>query len=419
MNETIIVRFLHEFWNLITEMSVYLLLGFFLAGILNVLISKRFVQRHLGDSGFWASFKASALGVPLPLCSCGVIPTAISFYQQGASKPSTISFLISTPQTGIDSILITGVFIGWPFAIFRALVAFFSGIAGGWITSLFHGKKTSGHPETKLSNEASKNLTLWDKIRQVFSYAFGEFMYGLSHYLLLGLILAAIIAVIVPDNYFETISGNRFVVYFLVLVASIPLYICATSSVPMAAVLLLKGLSPGAVLIFLMAGPATNMATITVLFKTLGRYATFAYLTTITGFSIAFAFIIDSFSWIQLTPLHTHAHQHHFFPDSITLIASVVLFGLILYHISRRGIYWYQRHFINKTLPMSSSKIYQVEGMNCNHCKMRMEKAISSIEGVEAVIADPEKNTLQVTGENFDDRLIKQKVEELGYKFIQ
>ncbi|MDE5959958.1 MAG: permease, partial [Muribaculaceae bacterium] len=124
-----ITEFLATFWAMLCEMAPYLLLGFLFAGMLHAFLPASFYNRHLGRPGFWSVAKAAMFGVPLPLCSCGVIPTAMSMRRQGASRAATVSFLISTPQTGVDSILATGSLLGWPLALIRPIAAFATALA--------------------------------------------------------------------------------------------------------------------------------------------------------------------------------------------------------------------------------------------------------------------------------------------------
>jgi len=250
---------------LTSEMAPFLLLGFLFAGLLKVFVPPDLMSRYLGKSSTSAVVNASLLGIPLPLCSCGVLPAGISLYKNGASKGSSVSFLISTPQTGIDSILVTWSMLGLPFAILRPIVAFFTGIAGGLVTN----KIERSQPIKQAKNKS--HIRNKFSIKEIFRYAFVEMVADIASWLVIGLLIAALITVIIPDNFFTEYNLSGISGMLLILIVSIPLYICATSSVPIAAVLLLKGLSPGALLVFLMAGPATNAATITVIGKTLGK----------------------------------------------------------------------------------------------------------------------------------------------------
>ena len=247
-------------------MAPYLILGFLIAGILKVLVPANIMTKYLGKSNTSSVINASLFGIPLPLCSCGVLPTGISLYKNGASKGSSVSFLISTPQTGVDSILVTWSMLGLPLAIIRPITAFFTGVAGGILTNKFDSTRLSIKTEVN-QEKKSKGSSL----REIFRYAFIEMVDDIAKWLVIGLLIAAFITVAVPDEFFNEFNITGLTGMVLILVVSIPLYICATASVPIAAVLLLKGLSPGAILVFLMAGPATNAATITVIGKNLGK----------------------------------------------------------------------------------------------------------------------------------------------------
>jgi len=194
----IVLRFLTELWGLMLEMSPYLLLGFLFAGILYAWFPKEKVTRYLGKSNTRSVINAALLGVPLPLCSCGVIPTGISFYKSGASKGSTISFLISTPQTGVDSIMVTWSLLGLPFAIFRAIIALISGIFGGVLSNRFLSNEIKVDDTDSASVEIPRKIGIWGML----NYAFIEFMEDIVKWLVIGLFIAAALAVILPEDFF-------------------------------------------------------------------------------------------------------------------------------------------------------------------------------------------------------------------------
>lgn len=405
----LIQTFFTEFWNISLEMAPYLLLGFFIAGILHVFIKINNIQKYFHNSTFISSLNAAILGVPLPLCSCGVIPTAISFHRQGASKPATVSFLISTPQTGIDSILLTWSLLGLPFAIIRPVVAFFSGIAGGLITGKFTKKevvKINEKSETAIQHPTSLKY----KIIETFRYAFFEFMQDIARWLLIGITLATLINILVPENFFLSLNESYILTMLLVLLISIPLYVCATGSIPIAAVLMAKGLSPGIALLFLMAGPATNIATLTVLLKTLGKKTTLIYLLSIIGGAIISAIIIDFLlpkSWFvfSISPIE-HIHHH---TNIITVIITIIFFILLIYNLI-------QPLFSKKTkVGIENQTVIKVEGMMCNRCKESIEQAISEIENVTKVTVNLSSKTLTVKGNNIDINKIKSVIKNLGY----
>ena len=411
-----------ELFNILSTMAPYLLLGFFFAGLLHLLFPKKKVRKYMGKNNFKSIFNASMLGVPLPLCSCGVIPTGISFYKHGASKASTVSFLISTPQTGVDSIFVTYSLLGLPFAIIRPIVAFITGLFGGLIT-----KKLD--PETVDSTLQSDNNTeelpsgFLPWIKEMFRYSFVEFLQDISNWLIIGLFIAALISVIIPNDFFADKIPNDFIGMLLILVLSVPVYICATASVPVAAVLMLKGLSPGAALVLLMAGPATNAATITMIGKVLGKKSLIGYLGAIISGALLSGLFIDYFlpaDWFRVSQHFIHtAHGHsQMLPGWIQIGSAVTLTLLIL-----NG---YIRKFIStgkikseSTLPNSFSheniQTLHVEGMTCNHCKANVENSVKSSEGVEEASVDLLSGTVVIKGNSFNLEKIKTGIENIGY----
>lgn len=323
--------FLNELYFITTEMAPYLLLGFLFAGILYLLFPKKRVRQYMGRNKNSAVVNASILGIPLPLCSCGVIPTGLSFYRNGASKGSTVSFLISTPQTGIDSILVTYSLLGLPFAVIRPIVALFTGISGGFLTNrLTRDEKV----EETGGNDNNKPLPkgFFPKVKEMLRYAFVEFLQDIMGWLIIGLLIAALLAVFIPDDFFAGSTSNNILEMIIIMVAAIPLYICATASVPIAAVLILKGLSPGAALVLLMAGPATNAATITMIAKVMGRKSLTAYLVSIISGALIFGFLINNFlpgSWFVL-PEHVMSHDHEILPQWLSIGSAIILVLLII-----------------------------------------------------------------------------------------
>jgi uncharacterized membrane protein YraQ (UPF0718 family) len=285
-----------DFWNTVAEMSPYLLFGFFMAGILSVLISQQFVERHLGGRGIWPLVKASIFGVPLPLCSCGVIPVSMSLRKHGASKGSTVSFLLSTPQTGMDSVFVTLSLLGPLFAIFRPLAAFVTGIVGGALVDVFGYNAEEDSPiPPKCSDECCGGAENNKKIARGLKYGFVTLPRDIGKAMLVGLVAAAVISVLVPDDFLaEKLGmGKGLLPMVVMMILGIPVYVCATASVPVAAVLILKGLTPGAALVFLMTGPATNAASFATIWKILGKTTAITYLATVAGCALLGGIILD------------------------------------------------------------------------------------------------------------------------------
>lgn len=283
-----------DFWGTVAEMSPYLLFGFFAAGLLSVVISQRLVEKHLGGTGLWPLVKASLFGVPLPLCSCSVIPVSMSLHKHGAAKGPTLSFLLSTPQTGVDSILVTLSLLGPLFAVFRPLAAFITGIIGGGLVNLFDPLETT--VQEKSGPENCPHCRSDNKILTGLKYGFVTLPRDIGKAMLLGLLVAAFISAVVPEGYFAEKLGTGIVPMLVMMALGIPVYVCATASVPVAAALILKGISPGAALVFLMTGPATNAATFATIWKVLGRTTAVIYLATVAGCALAAGLILDYFA---------------------------------------------------------------------------------------------------------------------------
>ena len=317
------IQLAREFWLLLGEMAPWLLFGFLVAGVLSVFLRPETIERHLGGRGIGSSLKAAAFGVPLPLCSCGVIPVAASLRRHGASRGATAAFLLSTPQTGVDSILVTFSLLGPVFAVVRPVVAFLSGVIGGLAVDLLGDEReapTAPAPEaatplplpaappagdpagetcTDACCAAEPGEPWW---RRVLEYGFVTLPEDLARPLLLGILVAGLIGLLVPEDLFAGILGHGIVPMLAMMVIGIPIYVCATGSVPVAAALIAKGVCPGAALVFLMTGPATNSATIATVWKILGRRAALAYLAVVALTALGSGLLLDAaFDWTGLS----------------------------------------------------------------------------------------------------------------------
>jgi uncharacterized membrane protein YraQ (UPF0718 family)/copper chaperone CopZ len=421
------MSYLLDFWNelvgLTIEMAPYLLLGFLFAGILYAWFPASKMSKYLGANNSASVINASLLGIPLPLCSCGVIPTGISFYKNGASKGSAVSFLISTPQTGVDSIMVTWSLLGLPMAIIRPLIAFFTGILGGLLTNKLERKEAATEPVVKVNVQQEKKVGLLGMLR----YAFVDFLEDIVKWLSIGLLLAALIAVLIPEDFFLRYLTNDYLSMLIILVVSIPLYVCATGSVPIAAVLMLKGLSPGAAIVFLMAGPATNAATISVIGNAMGRKTLFRYLVSIIGGALFFGVIVNEFlprEWFTGAIQHIHGgeHGHELLPQWLQISSAFILTFLMLNGLFRKYIKPLFKRKKLKIEPLNINEMstnIKVEGMTCNHCKMNVENGIKSVAGVSGVVADIQTGKVVMEGENIDLEAVKNVVNGLGYKFVE
>ncbi len=425
MFDKYIISFFTEFYFLFSEMAPFLLLGFLFAGLLHAYIPQKKLARFLGKPTFRSATNASLLGVPLPLCSCGVIPAGVSLYKNGASKGASTSFLISTPQTGIDSIMATYSLLGLPYAILRPLVAFITGIIGGQLNhklvKVQHNNNNNNNNNDKHNNNNSNNNNNHPnsspRILRALRYGFGELVEDILKWLTIGLLVAALLSVLIPESFFSTYLGNGFLEILVVLIASTPMYICATGSIPMAAVLLAKGLSPGAALVLLMAGPATNVATMTVVGRVFGRQTLIIYLLSIIGGAIGFGLFINNFLpdiWFSKA-LNT-VHHHEFLPGWLSIASSIVLFVIMIYAAYTRWIKQKKNETMQKQEgSMNDVLELHVSGMTCSHCKSAVERGVSAIDGVEEVIVDLDSGETRILGK-VDRALVVNTVNGLGYQ---
>ncbi|MEN8128124.1 MAG: SO_0444 family Cu/Zn efflux transporter [Planctomycetota bacterium] len=321
-----------DFWNTLSEMSPYLLFGFGVAGLLSVWIDAELVQRHLGGTGFWQVFKASLFGVPLPLCSCGVIPVSMSLHKHGASRGATVSFLLSTPQTGVDSILVTYSLMGPIFAVFRPLAAFITGVFGGCLINAVENSGSHAPPEEKekCADTCCSYGNKQGRFIRAFKHGFVTLPSDIGRSMLAGLFIAALIAALVPEDYFAAqLSGgaSRIISMLIMMVVGIPVYVCATASVPIAVQLIAIGLSPGTAFVFLMTGPATNAATLVTLSGQVGKRAAAIFLLTVVTSSLAGGLILDAIFAGDISQI-VHAHGL-MLPAWFKGICAVVLLGVL------------------------------------------------------------------------------------------
>jgi uncharacterized membrane protein YraQ (UPF0718 family) len=338
-----------DFWSTVAQMSPYLLFGFFVAGLLSVLVSQRMVERHLGGHGLLPVLKASLFGIPLPLCSCGVIPVSMSLRKHGASKGATISFLLSTPQTGVDSILVTYSLLGPVFAIFRPLIALATGLVGGVLVNLFGPSPEDREQKTEKGEQPTENGTASNlksegpgdcccchhtvtparKLLNGLHYGLVSLPRDIGKPLLVGLVIAALISIIVPNDFFAGRLGQGLPAMLVMMAIGIPLYVCASASVPVAAALILKGLSPGAALVFLMTGPATNAAGLATIWNQLGRRTAILYLLTVAACALAGGFLLDAV--LPRIELSATSHIHNMAPTLLQHVCAIVLLALLGY----------------------------------------------------------------------------------------
>lgn len=326
-------------------MSFYILIGLLIAGILKQLIPDNFIRSHLGKNKISSVIKATIFGIPMPVCSCSVIPLAKSLQKEGASKGSVQSFLIATPITGADSIMATYSFFGWFFTAYRVITSIFIAIITGIVQNYVEKKdekkdkvamdfsvnkpinNTSANDSCVSSCCSSKTNSKFS-IKESFNYAFNVLFKDIYIGLFAGLIIGAVFTTLLPKEILEPIFKYEFLTYIAVLIISLPLYVCATASLPIAAAFLLSGMSSGGVFVFLSAGPATNSITMGVVASMFGKKSLFIYLGVISVLSIFFGYIFDSFfSNLEVFDIHSHVDQF----SLLDTISTILLFLLMFY----------------------------------------------------------------------------------------
>lgn len=350
---------MQEVVYLITGMSPYLLLGFLLAGLMHAFVPGKFYTKYLSRKSFRSVLNAALLGIPLPLCSCGVIPTAMSLRKEGASKGAVVSFLIATPQTGVDSIIATFSLMGLPFAIVRPIAALFTAIFGGVIVDKAEPeKKCCCHSEEKNTEEHSccchshkeeaehvchchseekkaedgchSHKSFFTKIKEALTYAYVDMIEDVGKWLVVGLVVAAAITVLVPTEYFAVFQGNTLASMLLVLCIAMPMYLCATGSIPIAVALMMKGLTPGAALVMLMAGPACNFASMLLIRRSLGLRTMLVYILSIVLGAVAFGYLIDMLQFSGMVDFLYQLKEVHSCHDEHAGVFSWICTGLLL-----------------------------------------------------------------------------------------
>lgn len=400
-------------------MSPYLLLGFFLAGLMHEFVPGKIYSRYLSRPNFMSVLYATLVGIPLPLCSCGVIPTAMGLRREGASRGATVAFLTATPQTGVDSIIATYSMMGLPFALIRPFAALITAIFSGSLQNVFGTKEDVALTSMQQQTTHSKKGSLLGVLR----YAFVEMMGDIGKWLVVGLIIAGLITALVPDNWFAVFQDNSLLSILFVLALSVPMYLCATGSIPIAVALILKGLTPGAAFVLLMAGPASNMASILVIRKVLGTRSLILYLTAILFGAITFGLCIDYLcptEWFVGALQHTHACCHGQHTDWLGWACSVTLVLLLVnalspWHVFGGGHDHCHCHEEACECEKENELKFEVKGMNCSHCSGTVHDTIAALSGVSDVEVSIEQKEAIVHGSNLDAEAICKAVEAVGF----
>jgi hypothetical protein len=332
--------------DIVLDAGVFMLFGFAVAGLLHAFVSAGNVQKYLGTGRFMPVLKASLIGLPLPLCSCGVLPAAMSLRKRGASRGATVSFLISTPETGVDSIAISFALLDPIMAIFRPIAAFITALVTGVACDTLNDKKEGENNIAFHQNECcavyfpeNRPKTLFNRLHHGMRFAYIDMLDDLGKWLVLGILIAAAITAIVPEGFFEQYIGNNFLVMLLMLVVGIPLYMCATSSTPLAASLILAGISPGAALVLLLAGPATNAAGITVIARHMGIKTAAVYLGGIAVVSMMMGTLLDVIYKyvVHIRPNEAIGQAAEWLPLWIRISGAVILAAGLLWSFGKQA----------------------------------------------------------------------------------
>jgi len=392
-----------EAFALIAKMGPYLLLGFAAAGVLHVILPFGTIARHLGGTGPWPVIKAVLLGVPLPICSCGVVPLAASLKRSGARDGATIGFLITTPTTGVDSILATYSLLGGAFTALRVAATVVLGLVAGFGTELVsHSEAVTAEPPPPVV--AVQGFV--GRAVAALKYALVELMGGIARPLAVGIAVGGLITYALPADLLESTIGHGFLSYAAMMAIGIPLSVCASGSIPLAVALMAKGLSPGAALVFLIAGPATNVATVAVVGKMMGRRTLAVYLATLMIGSVAAGYAADAVfaAFPSLVPAVSLPDG----PCHVTevlgpfeIASGIVVLGLVAYHLLVAPLALSLR-----SRRASSAKpgavTLRVPDMTCNHCAQTITGAVEKVDGVRLVSADPGTKLVTIEVESPD-----------------
>ena len=362
---------LNNIWLVFLDTAFWLLIGLLAAGLIKSFISENTMQRWVGGNGIGAILRAALFGAPLPLCSCGVLPAAIGLRRAGASKEATVSFLISTPETSIDSVTVTYALMGPVMAIFRPVAALVNAVGTGLLTTLVadesvaeraepgvvesccSSKQEKTEPvvssccaskleETEASccseKKAETDKKQLNKLIQVLSYAGADLLDDISRWMAFGIVLAGIMLTFIPPDWLAQWGGGL-TAMLVMLVVGVPMYICAVASTPVAAGLLLAGVSPGAVLVFLLVGPATNISSFALLKRELGLKVTTMYIFGLSVFSLMMGLLLE---WLlEVQGWHIQAQlgeAHAMLPGVLSWVSAFVLIFLAIKPLRRAVI---------------------------------------------------------------------------------
>ena len=331
----LLLQLANNFLTLLDAFSIYIIIGLFIAGILKQVVPPDFVSSHLGKDSTSSVVKATLFGIPLPVCSCSVIPLAQGLRKEGASKGAVQSFLISTPITGVDSILATFSLFGLVFTLFRVVSSIIIAICVGLVQNLFEKEDSTVSTVKQEAEQSSCCSTSSTKkepfsLKKVLTYGYGTLMEDMAKALLIGLVIGSLFITFMPQEYSQMLFENQYLTYLVILLVAMPLYTCATASLPIAAALMLQGMSGGAAFIFLTAGPATSAVTMSVVYKMLGKKALVIYIVVIAIMALLFGVVYDTFfDTLTVLKLTTEGMES----SLLNSLASLLMLILMIYHL--------------------------------------------------------------------------------------
>ncbi len=412
-----------ELWSILLELAPSLLIGLLIAGLIHAYVPPHLIRRGLSRPDFGSVVRASLVGVPLPLCSCGVIPTALGLRRDGASPGAATSFMISTPQTGVDSILVTATFLGWPFAIFKLIAAFVTGVIGGVLVNRVEPGNDSASDDTSARcNEAEDRVEGGlARIAEAIRYAIFDLLGAINTWLVIGIAAAALVTTLTPDDFFAGQAWANGLLGMLVMLAiALPLYVCTTASVPIAASLILAGLPAGSALVFLMAGPATNIATIGAVFRTLGTKVLTVYLGTVIVMSLAFGLLFDQLLTDMPVQQLTHEHQTG---GWLSVLSALILLALMAalgwrQYQARRESRARLSHLSSTPDAEDSPRLLHVKGMTCGHCVASVKQALESLDQVNEATPDLATGQVVIRGGFIETGALRQAIEGAGFELV-
>jgi len=408
-----------ELWRILLELAPSLLVGLFIAGLIHAFVPPGVIRRGLSKPDWRSVVRASIVGVPLPLCSCGVIPTALGLRREGASRGAATSFMISTPQTGVDSILVTAAFLGWPFAIFKLVAAFVTGVVGGVVVNRAVPEASTLDDDeiANLNTEPSPTGGI-ARIVEAVRYAVFDLLGAIYLWLVIGVLAAALVTTLTPADFFAGRTWADGLLGMLVMLAiALPLYVCTTASVPIAASLIAAGLPAGSALVFLMAGPATNLATIGAVYRTLGGAVLSIYLGTVVVMSLGFGLVFDQL--LISVPDQIIAHEHG---QSWLATASTLLLLALTAMLAMRRYRTDQDAAGGKSgSPDASSPdetVLQVKGMTCGHCVATVKTTLEAFDEVTEAEPNLASGQVRVRGGFVETDKLKQAIEGAGFHVV-